>query len=140
MTDTLCRFGGDEFLYLAEGIAGTDEARLHRRTIPALARRTVRDRRSEFRTARESRASSCGTRRRRGVTDVVRDADVALYEAKRLGKGRHFLYVPGMHHNVVNRFSLVQQLRQAVSSRELAMHYQPIVRSRDATRSLDSRP
>jgi EAL domain-containing protein (putative c-di-GMP-specific phosphodiesterase class I) len=33
-----------------------------------------------------------------------------------------------MHHQVVNRFSLVQELRQAVASRELAMHYQPIVR------------
>jgi EAL domain-containing protein (putative c-di-GMP-specific phosphodiesterase class I) len=62
------------------------------------------------------------------VSDVVRDADVALYEAKRLGKGRYFNYVPGMHHQAVNRFSLVQELRQAVASRDLAMHYQPIVR------------
>jgi EAL domain-containing protein (putative c-di-GMP-specific phosphodiesterase class I) len=58
----------------------------------------------------------------------LRDADVALYEAKRLGKGRQFVYVPGMHHQVVNRFSIVQELRQAVASDELAMHYQPIVR------------
>jgi EAL domain-containing protein (putative c-di-GMP-specific phosphodiesterase class I) len=61
------------------------------------------------------------------VSNVVRDADVAMYEAKRLGKGRQFVYVPGMHHQVINRFSLVQQLRQAIPAGELAMHYQPIV-------------
>ena len=48
------------------------------------------------------------------LSNVVRDADVALYEAKRLGKGRQFVYVPGMHHQVINRFSLVQELRQAI--------------------------
>jgi EAL domain-containing protein (putative c-di-GMP-specific phosphodiesterase class I) len=58
----------------------------------------------------------------------LRDADVALYEAKRLGKGRLFVYVPGMHQKVVNRFSIMQELRQAVTQGDLAMHYQPIVR------------
>ena len=56
------------------------------------------------------------------ISDVVRDADVALYEAKRLGKGRFFNYVPGMHHQAINRFSLVQELRQAVAAHDLAMH------------------
>jgi diguanylate cyclase (GGDEF)-like protein/PAS domain S-box-containing protein len=126
-TDTLCRFGGDEFLYLAEGIAGPEEAEV-------IADRFLGSLDEPFAIAGlklEQRASlgvvvwdSSNTE----VSDVLRDADVALYEAKRLGKGRRFVYVPGMHHQVVNRFSLVQELRAAVASDELAMHYQPIVR------------
>lgn len=126
-TDTLCRFGGDEFLYLAEGISGPEEAEL-------IAQRFLRQFAEPFRISGlglEQRASLgvvVWDSNSSDVSEVVRDADVALYEAKRLGKGRHFVYVPGMHHQVVNRFSLVQQLRQAVASGELAMHYQPIIR------------
>ena len=126
-TDTLCRFGGDEFLYLAEGVGGTDEAQL-------IAQRFLRSLDEPFLIgglSLEQRASLgvvVWDANDAEVSDVVRDADVALYEAKRLGKGRHFLYVSGMHHNVVNRFSLVQELRQAVAANELAMHYQPILR------------
>jgi diguanylate cyclase (GGDEF)-like protein/PAS domain S-box-containing protein len=126
-TDTLCRFGGDEFLYLAEGISGPEEAEL-------IAQRFLADSKSPssspVSTSSNERASvsSCGIRTVTDVAEVVRDVDVALYEAKRIGKGRHFVYVPGMHHQVVNRFSLVQQLRQAIPGGEMAMHYQPIVR------------
>lgn len=126
-SDTLCRFGGDEFLYLAEAISGPEQAEL-------IAQRFLGELEEPFIISGlnlEQRASlgvvvwdSNST----DVAEVVRDADVALYEAKRLGKGRHFVYVPGMHHQVVNRFSLVQQLRQAIPAGEMAMHYQPIIR------------
>ena len=125
-SDTLCRFGGDEFLYLAEGISGPDEAEL-------VVQRLLRSLDEPFAIGEltlEQRASLgvvVWDAANAEVSDVVRDVDVALYEAKRLGKGRHFVYVPGMHHQVVNRFSLVQQLRQAIPAGELAMHYQPIV-------------
>src|SRR5580704_3533816 len=126
-TDTLCRFGGDEFLYLAEGISGAAEAE-------QIAERFLHSLDDPFTVGGmnlEQRASLgvvVWDSTTVEVSDVVRDADVALYEAKRLGKGRQFVYVPGMHHQVVNRFSLVQELRQAVATGDLAMHYQPIVR------------
>ncbi len=126
-TDTLCRFGGDEFLYLAEGITGSDEAEL-------IAERFLRSLDEPFAIGDlmlEQRASLgvvVWDSSNLEVSDVLRDADVALYEAKRLGKGHHYVYVPGMHHQVVDRFSIMQELRQAVSAGDLAMHYQPIVR------------
>ena len=126
-SDTLSRFGGDEFLYLAEGISGPDEAEM-------IAERLLRSLDEPFvigNLSLEQRASLgvvVWDSNTAELSNVVRDADVALYEAKRLGKGRQFVYVPGMHHQVVNRFSLVQELRQALTTGDLAMHYQPIVR------------
>jgi diguanylate cyclase (GGDEF)-like protein/PAS domain S-box-containing protein len=126
-TDTLCRFGGDEFLYLAEGITSSAEAEL-------IAERFLRSLDEPFTVgdlSLEQRASLGAVvwdSSTIDISDVVRDADVALYEAKRLGKGRHFVYVPGMHDQLVSRFSLIQELRAAVASGDLAMHYQPIVR------------
>jgi diguanylate cyclase (GGDEF)-like protein/PAS domain S-box-containing protein len=126
-TDTLCRFGGDEFLYLAEGISGPDEAAM-------IAERVLRSLDEPFAIGglnlkqRASLGVVAWDSTNAEVSDVLRDADVALYEAKRLGKGRLFVYVPGMHQKVVNRFSIMQELRQAVTQGDLAMHYQPIVR------------
>ncbi|MGB8197839.1 MAG: EAL domain-containing protein [Acidimicrobiales bacterium] len=127
VSDTVCRFGGDEFLYLAEGISGSDEAEhIAERLLHALDEPfAVGGLHLEQRASLGVVVWDASTV---DVSDVVRDADVALYEAKRLGKGRQFVYVPGMHDVAVNRFSLVQELRQAVSAGELAMHYQPIVR------------
>ncbi|MGD0218903.1 MAG: EAL domain-containing protein [Acidimicrobiales bacterium] len=56
------------------------------------------------------------------------DADVALYEAKRLGKGRQLLYTPAMRQRAVSRFALAQELDHSLHSGELSMHYQPIVK------------
>jgi EAL domain-containing protein (putative c-di-GMP-specific phosphodiesterase class I) len=58
---------------------------------------------------------------------LIQDADVALYEAKRRGKGHHVVFTPSMHHEAVSHFALLQDLRHALQSGELLMHYQPIV-------------
>src|ERR1019366_218806 len=59
--------------------------------------------------------------------ELVQDADVALYEAKRMGKGHFVVFTPSMHQQAISRFALVQELRHAVQAGELSMHYQPIV-------------
>lgn len=125
-SDTLCRFGGDEFLYLAEDVTSTSEAE-------RVAQRLLRTLDQPFEIA----GLSLGQHASLGVAvwdsaspeelDVVRDADMALYEAKRLGKGRHAVYSSGMHQQALSRLSLAEQLRHAIPSHELAMHFQPIV-------------
>jgi EAL domain-containing protein (putative c-di-GMP-specific phosphodiesterase class I) len=59
--------------------------------------------------------------------EFIQIADVALHEAKRLGKGQYVVFTPSMHQVAVSHFSLVQELRHALQDGELSMHYQPIV-------------
>jgi diguanylate cyclase (GGDEF)-like protein/PAS domain S-box-containing protein len=125
-TDTLCRFGGDEFLYLAEGLRAPADAQLTAtRLLGALvdpffvAGTQVEQHASIGVTVSDATTSE--------KTDFVQNADVALYEAKREGKGRSVLFTPSMHQQAVDRFELVRELRQALHSGDLKMHYQPII-------------
>ena len=126
LSDTLCRFGGDEFLYLAEGLTSPAQA-------DQVAKRILGVLDEPFFLAGsqlELHASAGvvvfdGTRN--DWSELLQDADVALYEAKRQGKGRHVLYTSSMRKRAVSRFALVQELGYSLQSGEISMHYQPIV-------------
>ena len=125
-SDTLCRFGGDEFLYLADNIADPIEAeRIAERLLSTFATPvTVTGQDLE-------QHASLGYVVWNGATapgdDPVRNADIALYEAKRAGKGRFATYADGMSVPTANRFTLLQELRAALPTQQISMHYQPIV-------------
>ena len=124
-SDTLCRFGGDEFLYLAEGLNSLDDVR-------SIAERLLGALEEPFNfldVSVDQRASA-------GVVawgaddddiDLLQDADVALYEAKRLHPGGYALYEPRMHEEASRGFRLVQDLRNSLARGELELYYQPIV-------------
>ena len=59
--------------------------------------------------------------------ELVQNADAAMYEAKRQGHGHVIMFTDGIGQEAVNRFALVQELRHAMTSGELMMHYQPII-------------
>ncbi|MGH9019556.1 MAG: putative bifunctional diguanylate cyclase/phosphodiesterase, partial [Acidimicrobiales bacterium] len=125
-TDTLSRFGGDEFLYLAEGLTSPEDAEL-------VATRLLGSLTESFTisgTRIEQRASigvvvSNGLRETQ--TEFIQDADVALYEAKRSGKGHFVVFTPTMQQRAAGDFTLAQELRHALQSNQLAMHYQPVL-------------
>jgi predicted signal transduction protein with EAL and GGDEF domain len=60
---------------------------------------------------------------------LVRNADLALYAAKAAGRGKHCFYEAAMHSEAAERQLLENDLRQAIERGELAVHYQPIVRT-----------
>ena len=125
-TDTLCRFGGDEFLYLADGLTSPEEAE-------QMAARLLETLAEPFSVAgiHIGQHASIGVvlwdASRLDYTEIVQDADVALYEANRQGKGHHVVFTTGMHQQAVSHFAMVQDLRRALTSGEITMHYQPIV-------------
>ena len=125
-SDTLCRFGGDEFLYLAEGLSSEEEAQ----QVAARLLGVFNEAFAMSGTVVEQRASIgvvTFDARRDDRETLVRDADVALYEAKREGKNRYVLFTPTMRHRAASHFELARELRHALAADELTMHYQPIV-------------
>jgi Amt family ammonium transporter len=125
-SDTICRFGGDEFLYLAESVGSAREAeQVAARLLGALTEPFVVD------GVHVEQHASVGVvvwdESSAGYNEIVHEADLALYDAKREGKGHHVVFTPGMHQQAVNRFALISDLRHALAAGQMSMHYQPII-------------
>jgi diguanylate cyclase (GGDEF)-like protein/PAS domain S-box-containing protein len=59
--------------------------------------------------------------------ELLRDADIAMYRAKALGKAHYVMFDKGMHVRAMNLLQVETELRQAIDKRELMLQYQPIV-------------
>ncbi len=132
-TDTLSRFGGDEFLCLAPGLdAPAAGERLAARLLAVfddafgVAGHVVEQRASAGIAVLDPAAVRSGSAAE-SAESVLRNADIALYEAKRHRKGRAVLFTGTMREEVANLFELDQALRRALERDEISMHYQPIV-------------
>ena len=127
-SDTVARFGGDEFAILLENVRDDDEARI-------VAERITRTMHQPIHVGNESVVTgvSIGIARPHsesdGADEVLRNADVAMYSAKGSGKGRYQFFEPAMHTAVVDRVELEADLRRAASSPASAfvLHYQSLV-------------
>ena len=127
-TDTAARFGGDEFAVLLEDIEGTQHAAdIAERLKEAIERPVTVEEKQLF-----VRASIgiCLTRMGEATSpeDLLRNADVAMYMAKRDIKGSYRMFEPAMHESVVERLELRADLQRAIDERQLEVHYQPVVR------------
>jgi len=125
-TDTVARLGGDEFVALLDGITDiTDAIRGAERILKALERPIQLDGKEFFTAASIGIAvSSTGYDR---PEDVLRDADMAMYRAKREGKACYRLFNSEMHAHARKALDLENDLRRAVERREFLNFYQPIV-------------
>ncbi len=125
-TDTLARFGGDEFAILLSGIKdASDPIRVAERIQQELTVPFELDKNSAFTTTSIGIAlSTTGYER---PEDILRDADTAMYRAKENGKARYEMFDQGMHARAVSRLRLEGDLRQAIEQKEFCIHYQPIV-------------
>ena len=125
-SDTLCRLGGDEFLYLAEGLTSVAQIEeVAARLLDVLTEPFSLD--GVMFEQHASIGIMVWDQTSTDSTEIIQNADVALYEAKSHAKGRHVVFTPSMHERVVGRVAIVKELRHALHAGELAMHYQPIV-------------
>jgi diguanylate cyclase (GGDEF)-like protein/PAS domain S-box-containing protein len=123
--DVLARFGGDEFTVLVADVRDEEDAlRVADRIQAALAEPIVLDGARRFVTA--SVGVSLGSDEKQ-AGDLVRDADVAMYHAKSLGKARAQIFDASMRVRAVERLELEVGLRGVEERGELCLLYQPQV-------------
>jgi len=125
--DTAARLGGDEFAVLLEDVDDPAEAAgVADRVLEALRPPFDIDGKRTFVYASIGIATSTGTPGER-AEELLRNADVAMYIAKRRGKGSHEFFEPDMHLAAVKRLELKAELEQALERNEFVIHYQPAV-------------
>ncbi len=123
--DTAARLGGDEFAILIEDVSSQE-------TVTELAERILECLRQPIRlgTKSVSAASSIGIAfDKEGITSeqLLRNADIAMYQAKKLGKDRFEVYRDEMHALVLARVELEEELKAAIFNGDLIAHYQPMM-------------
>ncbi len=123
--DTVARFGGDEFAILLEDPAGgAGPAALVDRLTRAMSRPFPLAGNELYVTASIGIATAQADD---SADDLLRNADMAMYTAKRRGKGRHETYQSHMYADLRHRMELELALRSALEKQELHLVYQPIV-------------
>ncbi|HXM64046.1 MAG TPA: EAL domain-containing protein [Terriglobales bacterium] len=124
--DTLARLGGDEFTILLDDIRDPIEAvRVAERVQAELATPFVVNQQEIVISASIGIAAS--TSPHTEAEHLLRDADIAMYRAKRTGKARCEVSDTAMHEAAVKRLRLETDLRKALDQGEFRVFYQPIV-------------
>jgi diguanylate cyclase (GGDEF)-like protein/PAS domain S-box-containing protein len=124
--DTAARLGGDEFAILLEDVEDDEHCSdIARRLVEALA--LPFDVGGTEVTTGASIGIALGHGGPATPEDLMRNADLALYDAKNAGKNRFAVFAPTMHEAALARLSLTSDLRHAVERGELVVHYQPLV-------------
>ena len=67
----------------------------------------------------------------RNATELLRDADIAMYRAKANGKNSYAMFDPVLHAQVTDRLQLEHDLRRAIANQQLELYYQPIINLRN---------
>ena len=124
--DTLARLGGDEFGVVLEDVSSTAQAlEIGARLCQTIAESVPFERRALQIVGSVGIAHNLD-----GLVapeDLLRNADIAMYDAKGHGGGRCAIFDHSMHQRVVDRMSLETHLRQAIEQRRLRTFFQPIV-------------
>ncbi len=124
--DTLVRLGGDEFIILLDDIEDVEVAcEIARRVLRAFDAPFAVEGREVFAGASIGIATSCNGEDR--PEDVLRNADIAMYRAKALGKKRYELFTPDLLASAVTRLEVETDLAQALERQEFRLFYQPII-------------
>jgi diguanylate cyclase (GGDEF)-like protein/PAS domain S-box-containing protein len=122
--DILARFGGDEFVLLMEDITyPEDVARITNRIAEELRKPFEIDGREVFTAI--SIGIALSTSGQDMPEELLRNADMAMYQAKAEGTFKYRVFEPSMHEQILKRLEMENDLRQALEREEFRVYYQP---------------
>lgn len=128
--DTLARLGGDEFVMLGERITDPADAVLMALRLQDRLGEPWVQHQKVFRIEM-SIGVAMTTDPDIGVDEILRRADLAMYRAKEQGRNRVEVYEKSVDQELQTAVAVQHDLRQAIDTGTLVLHYQPIVRLRD---------
>ena len=123
-SDTVARLGGDEFTILVQDARENEVLQIAERIKGKFA--------TPFNLSGHEIYSSASigilhsSNNHKSPEDLMRDADIAMYQAKRSGKARHEIFDKNMHDEVKETLRLETELRKAIDKDEIHVEYQPI--------------
>jgi diguanylate cyclase (GGDEF)-like protein/PAS domain S-box-containing protein len=123
--DLIAHLGADEFAILLENVDAAGAIRIAERIRESIHAAFKLESSEVFTTA--SIGIAPGNSGYRTPTEILRDADTAMYQAKSLGRSRFEVFDAGMRAKAVARLELESDLRRAVDNREFVLYYQPKV-------------
>jgi diguanylate cyclase (GGDEF)-like protein len=129
ISDTAARLGGDEFVILLENTPKT----LREETISFIVNRIQDEvqRQVDLDGTAIFFTTSIGivldVTEYENASDVLRDADIAMYRAKALGKDRYEIFHEGLHPQTYSKTEIADGLQYALENQEFELQYQPII-------------
>jgi diguanylate cyclase (GGDEF)-like protein/PAS domain S-box-containing protein len=125
-TDTLARFGGDEFCILLEDVSSEKEViELAKRINAVLGKPFLLNKESINTNA--SIGIVFASKKLNNSQDYLRDADSAMYHAKHEGRGCFAVFNSEMHLSAKRQLRLRNELNKALEGKQFLAHYQPII-------------
>ena len=125
-SDTLARFGGDEFVILCEDLEGEDDAVGLAHRISTAMTQPISWGEGELAVSLSigiAMASSTSV----SPESLLRDADAAMYRAKEDGRARSAVFAQSMRAKAIGRLDTEVSLRRGIAQGELEVHYQPVI-------------
>lgn len=126
--DTVSRFGGDEFVVLLEELSkdsmnAAKQAETVAKKILACLKQPYQLGVNEYHSG-ASIGVSIFNDNRQGIEELLKQADIAMYQAKKSGRNTISFYDPEMQKAIVDRLSLEVELRRALEKRQFQLYYQ----------------
>lgn len=124
--DTVARLGGDEFIILLDSISGIDEAtNVANRIVNSISEAMVIS--GAELTINASLGFVLFSTQYSSGDEILRDADIAMYQAKKNRHQRYEFFDVKMREKIANRIKLEAEIRHAIQNNEFDMFYQPII-------------